>query len=88
MSEEQRRAFDRLSGQLRLGEEIRATRYLIVNLVKDLEMNKIAISQAMAVVCRCVSIQLRAGTDASEVEALLLEMANAALDDAERKGED
>jgi hypothetical protein len=79
LSRADRALYDRISGDPDLTREIKILRLIITKLSRELEQQEITIQQALAVLCRCVSLQLKTGKHAAELEKLLLDAADDVL---------
>jgi hypothetical protein len=79
LSRDDQALYDRISGDPDLTREIKILRFIITKLSKKLEQEEITINQALAVLCRCVSLQLKTGKHAAELEKLLLDTADDVL---------
>lgn len=79
LTSKQAAVFAAASGDIGLENEIKLIRTLISMLGRNLGAHAATILRGMTVLCRIVEIQRRAGTDTSELERVLLEAAEEAL---------
>jgi hypothetical protein len=79
LSEEDQKIYDEMSGDPDLSDEIRLTRTIITKLWNQLEEQEITINQALALLCRCITLQLKSGNDASGLEQYLLDQGEQVL---------
>ena len=83
LSAEHREKLTQMSGETDLTQEIQLMRLVIGTLLERLDRSQVAISHAVAVLCRCMSLQIRAGKEAGSLEQVLQDLANSTLEQLE-----
>lgn len=75
-----------MSVETDLQEEIQLMRFVIEELLRQPHLNVSAVSSAMAMLCRCVNLQIKAARGGS-LDEMLTELANNALIELEGSAE-